>query len=453
MADDQAPSSRRRPRIGDGTLLEETPFRRLWLARLSSQIAVNGLAYALMIVVIDKTGSTIHTGLLVLSLTLPQVGAGLVAGVAADQLSKRVIAALANLLRLLACLAYLSYGDNVWAIYAISFGFAAVSQFHATAENAAVPALVSVERLSAANALFNLASIAGQALGMLALAPLFLKTLGPDPIYVIGAVLFGLAAVLTLAVGSMDDPQASSPQPLRPASLPAIRQQFSEAWRLLRTDRVSYAALLDITLVSTALLVAVIVLPRYMTEVLSSEPENAVYVFSPAALGLLAGLRLAPAMARILDNARVTMIGFALFAALLPALAFIELVGSVIQNINPFSDLPLGWLPLPSLDVMVASLVLAAPLGFAYALVSVSARAVLHERAPREMRGRILSAQIMLGAAASLIPIVLAGLLAHVFGVRAVIALTAAALMAGGLYARYQRRQRPALGQTYGEAV
>jgi MFS family permease len=79
---------------------------------------------------------------------------------------------------------------------------------------------------------------------------------------------------------------------------------------------------------------------------------------------------------------------------------------------------------------------LAVPLGFAFSLVSVAARALLNERAPPEMQGRIFAAQMMLASVASIVPLFIVGGLAELVSARIVIILVALAVVAAAVYSR-----------------
>jgi MFS family permease len=62
-------------------------------------------------------------------------------------------------------------------------------------------------------------------------------------------------------------------------------------------------------------------------------------------------------------------------------------------------------------------------IGIALALVIVSARVVLQERPPAEMRGRVIAAQLALANAAAVLPLLLGGSLADHLGIRPVMGL------------------------------
>src|SRR5579883_1074970 len=64
-------------------------FRRFWIARLLSHTAQNALLLGLLVTVVNRTGSTIHSSLLVLTFVVPAALLGLIGGVVTDRLPSR----------------------------------------------------------------------------------------------------------------------------------------------------------------------------------------------------------------------------------------------------------------------------------------------------------------------------------------------------------------------------
>lgn len=422
------------------SILDSSRFRRLVLARALAQTAQNAILYALLIIVVKETGSGVYSSLLLLSIIIPAVVTGLFSGALADRLPKKAVLVVADLLRMAIAVAFFFAAESLWKMYAIATVFAVASELRGPAEAAVVPSLVRYRQLAAANALLNVAYIAGQVLGAAALTPIFLKTAGPAPLYLVAASLFALAALVVAVVPRLE-PQRRPHQEEQASAGHGVGKHFKAAWAILRTDPVSYLAVLQLVLVTTAVLTLVTLMSRFMKDVLAVEAENAVFVFAPAAVGLLAGLRLAPKLARGRGNAAVVSLGFLFFVLLMPLLGFVPELGAVLEE-----NTPLGVQPG---RVAVAAL-LAAPLGFAYSLMGVSARAVLHERAPAAMRGRIFAVMGVLVSLASIGPLVVAGAVADLFGIRVVVLLIAATALAVAVYGYLRRplaRQWRAVGE------
>ncbi len=412
------------------SLLDNRRFVSLCLARLFSSSAQNAMYYGLFIVVVNRTESGIQSGVLVFTFLLPAVLVGLHTGLAADRWPRQVVMFLSQSLRVLACVAFFLWGDSLWRLYALTLGFSAVAQLNAPAEAAAVPSIVPSGRLAAGNALLNLTSLVAQAVGMVLLAPLFMKTVGDKPLFVVAAVLFAAAAVAVLTLGHLAPQPASEPS----AQRGTFREQFRQVWLFLMSDRAAYNAVVQLTLVATAVLVLAALVPQYASDILGTRVDNLAFVFAPAGLGLLLGLRLAPWLDAHIGSARVVTIGFALFVICLGSLGFVGELANLFESQGSYLADIWDWSRL-SMNTTVA-MALAVPLGFAFSLVSVAARALLNERAPAEMQGRIFAAQMVLASAASIIPLFIVGGLAELVSARIVIVLVAASVVAAAVYSR-----------------
>jgi len=158
------------------------------------------------------------------------------------------------------------------------------------------------------------------------------------------------------------------------------------------------------------------------------------FVFAPAGLGLLLGLRLVPWLDAHIGSARVVTIGFVAFVVCLIAMGFVDEQADLFRSQGSYLADMWEWSRL-SLNATVA-MGLAVPLGFAFSLVNVAARAVLNERAPPEMQGRIFAGQMMLGSVTSIIPLFIVGGLAEIMSARIVIVLVALAVVAAAVYSR-----------------
>ncbi|HEY8491709.1 MAG TPA: MFS transporter [Dehalococcoidia bacterium] len=415
------------PLAGRDSLRTNLRFRRFSVARLLSHTGQNAALFALLVLVVNRTGSSIHSSLLVLSYIVPSVLAGPAAGAVVDALPRRAVLILTNLARAGVCLGYLLSDRGPLAVYLTAMGLAVVSQFSSPAESAAVPAMVRREQLVGANAVLNFIGTAAQVLGMVILAPLVLKLSTDAVLFSFLTGLFLLAALFSFGIPGLGD-RADAGAARRAV---ALRAAFREAWAALRADRAAYTAMVQVVLTNASLPVLVALVPMYISDIVGLAAENAVYVFAPAALGVLLGLRLVPALARRAGTPALVSAGFALFVAGLAALAFnpelVRLAASA--DLVPLGPDRLVYSPL------TLTAVLAFPLGFAYSVVLVAARTVLYERTPAAVHGRIFAVQGMLGALGSMAPLVLTGALAYLFGTRVVLLLVAVANVTAAVYA------------------
>src|ERR1700731_2255117 len=106
------PNGRRRrlPRVhglGDGSIWRNRHFLLLWLAQAISQTAQNAIWYGIVVLVQRQSHSSTLLSLAVLTLIIPSVIFGVLAGVYVDRWDKRTVLIGTNLLR--GCIAF-SYG-------------------------------------------------------------------------------------------------------------------------------------------------------------------------------------------------------------------------------------------------------------------------------------------------------------------------------------------------------
>jgi len=408
-------------------VLANRGFLLLWLAQLSSQTAQNAILFGLLVLVVDLTSSSVYTSVLVLSFVVPSFAFGVFSGVLVDRWSKRRILIFANALRALAAVAFLLGSDHVWALFAVSVAFAIFNQFFTTTNAASIPFLVPRQQLIRANSVFSMAMTGSQFAGMVFLSPILLKAAGSDALFITTAVMFlvasGLARFLP-QIGSEGREESAWPGP---AEVRGAVSDYLKALGTLRADPVSYLALFHLTVSSSLVLLFAVLVPRYMQAILEVSPDNAVLVFAPVGVGALLGLRMLPWMAGRWGKTRTVVVGLLGVAVCLAAFGLVETIAEVLErteHLNPFGDQRLGGLSI----LMALTMAFAGPLGFAYAMVNAPAQTTLHERAPVEMRGRVFASQMVLANAVSIMPLMVVGGIADLYGVSPMILAIALAM-------------------------
>ncbi|MBI2914160.1 MAG: MFS transporter [Chloroflexi bacterium] len=417
-------------------LLADPRFGSLWLSQGLAQTAQNAILFSLLIVVLNITGSSIATSILVLTFILPSIPAGMLVGVILDRSPKAPVLVTSNLLRAGACvLLYFSH-SNEWVIYGISAGFATSGLFFNPAVVALIPSLVPRDRLVNANSLYNFTLTGSQLVGMVFLAPAILKAAGAGPMFLTAAALFVAAALLALRLsGVREEHEPKLPQgPL----FGRIPNEFRESWRTLVSDRASLLALSQLTMSSSLVLLFAILIPRYMKDTLHISPDNAAFVFAPTGIGALVGLRFLPWFARRGKN-RVVVIGLLGIALCLVLLALVKPLAEVTE-LAPGSQSLIRFLRISLLQAL--TMAIAGPMGFFYALLNAPAQTVLHERAPAEMRGRIFATQVVSANFISLLPLLLIGAVTDWTSITAVLLLLAAGVSLMALASELEGRRQ-----------
>jgi MFS family permease len=416
--------------VDSRALLLQPRFGILWLTQGLAQTAQNAILFTLLILVLQLTGSSAASSVLVLSFILPSIFMGVFVGVLLDRFRKGTILVVTNLIRAGACVLYLFFNDDVLAIYAISLVFSTSGLFFNPAVVSLIPSFVSRERLVNANSLYNFTLTGAQLAGLVFLAPVILKLGDEQVMFVVAGGLFIVAAGLAAWLDTLHDGQEIDLP--KGAMFGGMPEEFRKGWRALTSDRVSALALAQLTMSSTLVLLFAIMIPRYMKDVLNVSPDNAALIFAPAGVGALVGLRFIPWFSRWGKN-RVVVMGLVGVAVSLVLLASVrgleEIMATTPGPLNPGRFLGLSLL-------QSLTMIFAAPMGFFYALLNAPAQTVLHERAPPEMRGRIFATQVVSANFVSLLPLLVVGAVTDVIGITAVLVGVAAFLLLFALVSR-----------------
>jgi len=413
---------RRPPVPRPRSVLSNRGFFFLFLAQLGSQTAQNAVLYGLLVLVTSLTKTSTFTSILVLAFVVPSFLSGIFSGAVVDLWDKRRLLIITNVLRAVATVLFLLGRDHVWALIAVTLLFSAFSQFFGTANTVAIPSLVPRDQLISANSMFSAGVTASQFAGMILLAPILLPAVGARGLFVFCAVLFALAALVARFLPHMEGGGKSRKLPA-PAELRDAMIDFWKALRTLGRDPVSYLALVHVTVSSSLVLMFAVLVPRYMQVVLEVPADRAVNVFAPVGVGAVIGLRSLPLIVNRLGKTRTVALGLAGLALCLVAFGMVETIAELLrrtETLDPFAD---TWQHrVGGLSILVALTGLfAGPLGFTHAMVYAPAQTVLHERAQADMRGRVFAAQVVLANGVSVLPLMLAGGIADLYGVSPVI--------------------------------
>lgn len=274
-----------------GSVLANRQFRALWIAQALAQTAQQAIHFVQMVLVEELTGSSTYIGLVILAFSLPGVIFSPIAGVVSDRWPKKRVLVGSNALRVVLVAGYLLALGTLrgWGlllgIYTLTFGAATVGQFFAPAEACAIPLLVGEGELLPANSLFNLTLAISQVAGIIILGPLATKLIGTRGAFVLIALMY-LGA--TLSVSRL--PRMVSASQCRVSSLSGWQQTISdlrEGWRFVTTHRRVLLAMGNLSLIATVILIMAMLAPGFAARVLGKAPEDAVFVFAPAGIGML----------------------------------------------------------------------------------------------------------------------------------------------------------------------
>jgi predicted MFS family arabinose efflux permease len=368
-----------------------------------------------MVLVQTSTGSATHMSVVVLTVVLPSVIFGLVAGAYVDRRDKRLVLIGTNLLRAALMPIYVLVPEWLWLLFAVNVLFSTITQFFAPAEVAMLPVVAGRGQLLQANSLFHITFTASQLGGLVLLGPLLVNLVGVSGLFIAVGVALLVSAVLLV-------PLPSTHNRLEEGVL-----GFRELWgevvfvlRYVRTDRIIGWGVVQWTIGSTLALVVATLAPVFVVRQLGIRAEDSVFVLAPAGIGTVVGSLLLSRWGESLIEAALVTLGMALMMMALAAPAWERF----------------GWLPSPASaatgveawwSLIGAVMLLAILAGFAFVAIVVPSQTLIQERALPDVRGRLFAVQMVLGNVASVLPLVALSELADLIGV------TEALLLAGGL--------------------
>ena len=404
----------------------------LWIAQAVSMTAQQAIWLGMIVVVEERTRSSAQLSIAILTTIVPAVVVGLAAGVFVDRTNKRNVLIATNFLRAVTVAGYMLYGWSLYVVYAVNVVFVTISQFFGPAEAASIPALVPRRHLIIANSLFNITFTSSQLFGIVILAPAMIKAFGPPALFITTSALYVVAGALVTLLPRGDPPEKPLSTLRRDTVVNDVMGELGEVWAFIRTDPQTSWAMIHITVTSTLMLVLAMLAPRYVVDVLGIRPEDAVFLFAPAGLGILAIASSLSGLARRYGSAPLVNIGFTGAGVAVMLMAGLELaerpiVAVVGATFGQILHLPLRHAFVPPL--MLISLAM----GVGYAMASVPSQAILMERAPVDSRGRIFSVLLMMTNVGAIVPLVFLGNLADAVGVNRTMGLVGATVLAVGI--------------------
>ncbi len=408
-------------------------FRRLWLAELLAQTAQNAIWFGALIATERATRSTTLTGVTVVSAALPVALFGVLAGALVDRWERKRVLVWTSLLRVVLAAAYLGYGWSIGILFVANFLINVVAQFFSPALLATLPALLPRRLLTAAIGLLNVTLNVAQLAGMVLLGPILSKVFGPGAVFLAATGLYLVATALVVALppGRAPDAAAQRPGGGRGA-LAAVRADLAAGAAFVRADRPSRRALTYLALTWTVLFALITLAPRYAAsrQGLRIEADDAVFVLAPAGVGMALAAALLDRLVRRYGRWRLVGRSLVPLACCLAALAAVAPVADWWVRRGIVTGAARLTLHQPLLVPRVlAVMAVALGIGWWVGLITVSSEAVLLERAPDALRGRVFALQLTCTNLAAVVPVLVVGALADRVGITAVIAVAAAAVL------------------------
>lgn len=388
-------------------VLKIKSFLFLWLGQVFSQIAVNMMNFVLLLHIAKVTHSNTADSMFILAISLPAVIFGSLAGVYVDTWQKKKVLIICNFLRVLVVIFFIFSPKTLLVIFTLAIAASIITQFFVPAEAPLIPEIVPGNLLFAANGFFTLTFFISVMLGFMLAGPALLL-LDLRLVFLLIAMLFLLATLLINFIPNTKKETSNIKNPVRFAKREIITE-FVIGYRYLKNQKNIQDAI--ILMASSQVLIAtmVAIAPGFAATVLNiGIEESSIYVVAPAVLGMILGSLAIGQVSFKIDKQKLinwSILAGGIFTSVLSFLSR----GKYRTHINFNYIFPIDILHLAILMLFL--------LGLANALVTISANTILQEETQENVRSRIYGFLTAAGGLASIVPIILSGILSDRFGV------------------------------------
>lgn len=388
-------------------------FLKIWFAQIASQFGLNILNFVLLLKVYELTTSNTTVSLLLLAFGVPGLLLGYLAGAYVDNIDDRKVLIITNIARALTMLLLVFLPDNLSAYYLVALLIAIASQFFIPAEGSVMPLIVEKNQLLQANSIFTSTLFVMTVLGFLLAGPaLRLFNIKGTAILILVSFLIALSMVWLLPKVSKKSLTSSSLQ---------LFTKLIEGIQFIWKSKEVRSALFFLTLTQTILLLMFTLAPGFLDKVLKIDVREASLVLvAPAALGLLLGAVSLNKYTRVYGTRFMVNLGILGLGLTLILLTLTE----------PFFQGDSG---------VGVTVILAIILGVGIAYINVPAFTSMQVDTEDRLRGRMYGLLVSLQSGVSLLPIILAGAFADIFGVSFVLQLLGVLVLLLGVY-RFRHR-------------
>jgi MFS family permease len=359
------PASPPPDRSGLDALFRNRPFLALWTGQLLAQVA-DKIFYVLLIILLKTGGYTLGQNsensmlsMVMIAYTLPAIFFGSVAGIVVDRFSKKQMLIGCNVIRALLIVAMPFFPKAFVVLLVITFLVSTVTQFFAPAEAAAIPLAVGREGLMSANALFASSTMGGIIVGMTIGEPLFtwIKNQfgGGSREFLLGG-LYLISAGLIYAMRIKETHAGSSAKNIHPW------QDFKEGLRYLKRNSLVSNAMVQLTILYSVF-AALQVLAIALSGKIGLKETQFGFLLAAAGVGMVFGAAFLGHWGDRVYNKPLPLIGFLMMGFVLAMFAFTRQL----------------WVGFG----------LSALFGFGASLINGPMQALIQEKTPESMRGKV----------------------------------------------------------------
>ena len=368
-------------------------MRRVWIAQVVSLLGDFLALFAVIAYVTYRLkGSPAQVTGVQIAYMAPFAVMGPLSGVFVDRWPIKPTLVSSDLIRAV-LVVFLFFTTSLWQIFAVLAALSCVSTFFAPAQSVTIRTYVPPHGLIAANALMQTAMMGTRIIGP-TVAGILVAAFGANVCYALDAVSFVASAALIGTVAIVRPKAAVPTASSGKGRVSAVLHDMGAGMRFI----VHHAAISFVVLAMAAGMFVIgcfgPLIAIYVREWLHASALVFGVVSAMVGIGMILGMPLVRRLSGTLSNSTLVLGGLAGIG-----------VGALL--LGAFTYAPTAMLGTFTL-------------GFTFAGVIVPAQTLMQRETPHEMLGRISSTVMSVVFFAQLIGLVLSGVLAQMFGVRAV---------------------------------
>lgn len=388
--------------------VKNAAFLKLWIPQILTIVAQNALTYVIGIKIWQTTGSNTAVGTLLVVSAVPGVLFGSLAGAYVDRWDTKKTIVVTNLVRAFLITLFAFTLSNPFSVYPLIFLLSLATQFFVPAEASSIPRLVKKETLISANSLFALSFTLASAIGFLLSTPA-LRLLGVQGTILAAFLFFIVSTMINLTLPKIPGRSGGT------GALGIFFELFNAA-KLIITDKILRGGVSSLIIGNSLIMILAALVPGYAAKTLGVAAEDAsLYVLAPVIAGIAAGTI-------YLNTVRKEETTISLPKYGLLVMGFCLVVASLLERYF-----------LGEFNLLISTLVLFI-MGIANSFTTVPATTIIHRHTPASFQGRIFGFINTFSSGLSLLPILLAGGLADVFGVPAAMQTLGLVIILFGFY-------------------
>lgn len=401
------------------SIIKNRGFLNLWINQILVQLSYNCLNFGLLVWVYHLTGSSAAVSIMLFSVYLPSVVFGLFAGVLVDITDRRKIIRYIDLLLALCFISLIFLKGSFLAILGVVFLVNSLVQFYVPAESSAIPLICSRRQLLTANSLFSI-TLFGSFLGGFGIAGPLINFFGINFVFGFGALLLFIAFLSTFLFPIIK----SSLDPLGEKLINAINQkntaeisevvvkEIKNTYSLIRGRVEVLVSLFILASIQVGIAVLGALIPSFFEGVLKIHITDASFIIViPLGLGMVLGGVLLSKFGDRLPKRTIVASGIITAGILFAVLGTAHFLGPIFGGPR-HKPVPFIYKPVLASALMVGSFLL----GLAMVSIVVPSQTALQEYSPERDRGKVYAALSVLMSALTLIPVLIVGVLADLFG-------------------------------------